>query len=104
MSMTRQQTGHSATVLAALTLAFALFILPPAFLVLLADPCHVFHKALPGIFQHGFNDNQRCQNAGLVNQYLADDTEGYDAALMGTSLSGSFIGADIANASSCSAH
>ncbi len=98
MSMTRQQTGHSATVLAALTLAFALFILPPACLVLLADPCHVFHKALPGIFHHGFNDNQRCQNAGLVNQYLADDTEGYDAALMGTSLSGSFIGADIANA------
>lgn len=43
MSMTRQQTGHSATVLAALTLAFALFILPPACLVLLADPCHVFH-------------------------------------------------------------
>lgn len=75
-------------VLSTLAIALMLFVALPTGFVLLADPCQIFHKPLPGWFHHGFSDFTPCQNAGLLNNYLNDPVEGFDAVLTGTSLSG----------------
>jgi hypothetical protein len=69
----------------------ALFFLVPAGIIVVADPCHIFHRPIPGIFFHGFTGDARCQNAGLINTYLSDKNEGFDSILLGTSLSGNFL-------------
>lgn len=57
---------------------------------MIADPCHIFHRPVPGIFFHGLSGNARCQNAGLINTYLSDPKEGFDSIFLGTSMSGNF--------------
>ena len=74
----------------------AISILLPVLMIVITDPCHIFHRPLPGIFFHGFSGNARCQNAGLINTYLADKREKFDSIFIGTSLSGNFIVGHIA--------
>lgn len=78
------------TVLITLAIGLLFFVVLPATLIVLVDPCHVFHRPLEGIFHHGFNSNGRCQNAGLINNYLGDPTQEIDTILLGTSLSSNF--------------
>lgn len=70
-------------------IALCLAVLVPALLVLYADPFQIYHKPLiKGMGLH--NDNQRYQNAGLINSWLADSSEHYDSVILGTSLSANF--------------
>lgn len=92
------QNRFQHTALGALLLAITVFVVLPSTIVVLADPCHVFHRPIGGIFRHGFTYNQRCQNAGLINQYLAGNGGRSAAVLVGTSLSGNFLPSDITRA------
>ncbi len=78
-------------VLTELCIAIAIFVILPAAFILSADPCHVFHKPLHRFLQHGFTPETRCQNAGLINSWLADVNEGFDSILVGASTSGNFL-------------
>lgn len=49
----------------------------------LLDPYHILHRPFWG--QPRFSTNQRFQNAGLINSYLAADL-GFDSVIIGTSL------------------
>lgn len=61
---------------------------------LYADPFQVFHKTrFTGM---GLSHLQRYANAGLINSYLADPAEGYDAVMIGSSLSENFTTRDAA--------
>jgi hypothetical protein len=65
-------------------------------LTLYVDPFQVYHKPfLPGM---QLNENQRYQNAGLINSWLADPEQGYDSVAFGASMSANFTGADLAAA------
>lgn len=56
--------------------------------VLYIDPFQVYHKPLlSGML---LNENQRYQDAGLINSYLAYAEQGYDSAAFGTSASANF--------------
>jgi hypothetical protein len=58
------------------------------FFVLYVDPFQIYHKPLlSGML---LNENQRYQNAGLINSYLDDPEQAYDAAAFGTSASANF--------------
>lgn len=82
--------------LTVITIVLFLFVAMPTVFVVLADPCHIFHKPLRGMFHHGFSDFTPCQNAGLLNTYLNDPAEKFDAVLVGTSLSGNLTPEHIA--------
>ena len=56
--------------------------------VLYVDPFQIYHKPLLSGMQ--LNENQRYQNAGLINSYLMDAERGYDSAAFGTSASANF--------------
>jgi hypothetical protein len=69
-------------------------LLAPALLAVYVDPFQIFHKSfLPGM---GLVNNQRFQNAGLINSYLADEAEQYDSVMIGSSVSDNFSSADVA--------
>jgi len=59
---------------------------------LLVDPFHLLHRPLWG--PPRFSGNQRYQNAGLINSYLAADL-GFDTLVIGTSLESAFGAARI---------
>jgi len=62
-------------------------------LVLYVDPFQIYHKPLlPGQL---LNENQRYQNAGLINSYLANPEQDYDSAAFGTSTSVNFTSKNI---------
>jgi len=63
-------------------------------LVFYVDPFQVFHKSF--LANAKLNENQRYQNAGLINTYLLDMTQGYDSAAFGSSASGNFSAAILA--------
>lgn len=73
----------------ALTTTLLIFV---SFIVYV-DPFQIFHKSY--IADMGLSYNQRYQNAGLINSYLADADAKYDSVMIGTSLSENFSG-DIA--------
>lgn len=73
----------------------ALAILPAALLVIYVDPFQIYHKSyINGL---DLRQNQRYQNAGLINSYLMDTKEAYDSVLIGTSMSQNFTGAMVSN-------
>jgi hypothetical protein len=57
---------------------------------LYVDPFQIYHKSF--LSGKGLNENQRYQNAGLINQYLADPAQDYDSIMVGTSMSQNFTG------------
>jgi len=57
----------------------------PALLVIYVDPFQIYHRAF--IPKMGLSENQRYQNAGLINSYLRDPSQGYDSIALGTSMS-----------------
>jgi len=63
----------------------AAVLLLPALLVLYVDPFQIFHK--PYLQEMGLRENQRYQNAGLINSYLADPAMAYDSIALGSSMS-----------------
>lgn len=63
----------------------ALVLVLPALLVLYVDPFQVFHTAY--LQKMGLRENQRYQNAGLINSYLADPAMAYDSIALGSSMS-----------------
>ena len=69
----------------------AIIVVLPALLVIYVDPFQIYHK--PRIAGMALQENQRYQNAGLVNSYLADTGEAYDSVMIGTSMSQNFTGA-----------
>ena len=75
-------------------LAFVALLALPLGLVLYVDPFQVYHR--PFIAGMGLVENQRFQNAGLINSYLADAEQGYDAVMIGSSVSDNFSSADAA--------
>jgi hypothetical protein len=81
--------SHSKTALASFFIALLLAAMPTA-LVVLADPCHIFHKPFRQILPHGFCGLPSYQLAGFINSYLADDNERFDSIILGTSLSENF--------------
>lgn len=58
------------------------------FFVFYVDPFQVYHK--PFLDGMKLNENQRYQDAGLINSYLADPEQAYDSAAFGTSASVNF--------------
>lgn len=77
----------------ALSITF-IILLAPATLSIYVDPFAIFHKSvIPGM---GLMGNQNFQNAGLINNYLSDSTEGYDSVIIGSSLSQNFSREDAA--------
>jgi len=62
--------------------------------VLYVDPFQVFHK--PWLAGMQMNENQRYQNAGLINSYLTDPERDYDSAAFGTSASANFSTTNLA--------
>jgi len=62
--------------------------------VFYVDPFQIYHK--PFLKNVLLNENQRYQNAGLINSYLNNSDEGYDAAAFGTSASVNFTSDAIA--------
>lgn len=67
-------------------------VLVPAALVLVVDPFRIYHDAW---FGQGLSPNQRYQNAGLINRYLADPASPYDSVILGTSMSANVRSAEI---------
>lgn len=66
-------------------IAVVLALLCPALLVWFVDPFRIYHESfIKDLPLHG---NQRYQNAGLINRYLADPSAGYDSIVIGTSMS-----------------
>lgn len=84
-------TSYKKNVLLSLAISVGLFVIFPAGLIFMADHCHIFHKPIKGIFDHGFTGDLRCQNAGLINNYLENPQEHFDSVFTGTSLSGNFL-------------
>lgn len=84
------KNAYKKNVVISLAVAIGIFVVLPAVFVFMADPCHIFHRPLPGILSHGFTGNARCQDAGLINTYLNDKKENFDSIFIGTSLSGNF--------------
>jgi len=71
-------------------IAVVVAIVPAFLLVVCVDPFQIYHRPLiPGM---GLQKNQRYQNAGLINSYLSDATQGYDSVIVGTSMSQNFTG------------
>jgi len=64
------------------------FLLMPALFVYYIDPYQIFHRTT--FANVNTLPNQRYQNAGLINSYLADPKENYDSIMVGTSLSDNF--------------
>lgn len=89
--------SYKKNVIVALIISVGLFVCLPTTLIFMADPCHIFHRPLTGIFKHGFTGDLRCQNAGLINTYLENPQEHFDSVLTGTSLSGNFLPEHIAD-------
>ncbi|NOR57730.1 MAG: hypothetical protein GQ474_04330 [Sulfurimonas sp.] len=56
---------------------------------LIIDPYQIFHQ-----HQKGFLNNERMQNAGLINSYL-DADNGYDAVIIGTSMTENFYASEV---------
>jgi len=81
-------------VMIALCLVVVAAILPALLLVFYVDPFQIYHK--PFVSGMTLQDNQRYQNAGLINSYLADPAEGYDSVIIGTSMSQNFTGEMVA--------
>lgn len=71
--------------LSVLIVAITMAVVCPVLLVWTVDPLRIYHDPLIEDFPlHG---NQRYQNAGLINRYLADPEQGYDSIVIGTSMS-----------------
>jgi len=71
-----------------LIVGLSLCLILPASFIYYTDPYQIFHKTkFPGI---GLTNNQRYHDAGLINSFLADPSEGYDSVLVGSSLSENF--------------
>lgn len=84
--------NHKNTTLITLGATLSLFVLLPACLVWLVDPCQIFHKPpRSGWLSHDFSYSERCQNAGLINSYLGNPADGFDSLITGTSLSNNFL-------------
>lgn len=75
-----------------ITLSLTIAVLLPALFIYYVDPFQIYHRSRYPIM--GLSDNQRFQNAGLINSYLADPAEGYDSVMIGSSLSDNFTSAD----------
>jgi hypothetical protein len=71
--------------------ALAIALFAPALLVAYVDPFQIFHKSY--LTDMGLINNQRFQNAGLINSYLLDPIEGYDSVMIGSSVSTNFTSA-----------
>lgn len=69
-------------------IAIALFL--PALFVVYVDPFQIFHKSY--LDSMGLINNQRFQNAGLINSYLLDPDQTYDSVMIGSSVSTNFTG------------
>lgn len=80
--------NHKKRAMFVLGIAIAVAVLPAFLLVVCVDPFRIYHK--PFIADVGLQENQRYQNAGLINSWLADETQGYDAVMIGTSMSQNF--------------
>lgn len=94
--MKTMQNSYKKNVFSSLTLASVVFFFLPVAFLFMADPCHIFHRPIPGIFNHGFTGDVRCQNAGFINTYLKNPQEAFDSIFIGTSLSGNFLPEHIA--------
>lgn len=70
-------------ILVACVLSLALLL--PALLVWIVDPFRIYHD--PFMAEFPLHGNQRYQNAGLINRYLANPEKGYDSIVIGTSMS-----------------
>jgi hypothetical protein len=84
------QDSHRKAFITLLSIVFIVFVAAPTLFIFSADPCHVFHKPFSGRLHHGFTPETRCQNAGLINSWLADPDEGFDAVMIGASTSENF--------------
>lgn len=62
--------------------------------IYVVDPFQVYHKPFWGSMN--LNENQRYQNAGLINSYLSDPGQGYDSVAIGASVSVNFTGKQLA--------
>jgi len=82
---------HRKRIILALIVTVAVAILPALALVIYVDPFQIYHKSF--ISGMGLQENQRYQNAGLINSYLNDPAEGYDSVMIGTSMSQNFTSA-----------
>jgi hypothetical protein len=80
-------------VMVLLLLVLMLALLVPVALVIGIDPFQIYHR--PWTRAQGFLANQRYQNAGLINSYLANPAENYDSVIIGTSMSENFTGEDV---------
>jgi len=73
-------------------------VLLPSLLVYVVDPFRIYHESIfPGL---GYSDNQRMQNAGLINTYLAPNDSNYNTIILGSSMAENFhpeITSDILN-------
>lgn len=87
--------NHRQRAVIALCTTLAIAILPALLMVIYVDPFQIYHR--PYIRDMGLQENQRYQNAGLINSYLADANQGYDSVLIGTSMSQNFTGAMVSN-------
>jgi len=67
----------------------------PTTIAILVDPFQIYHKSLFGTDK--FTKNQRYQNAGVINSYLADKKEGFDSIILGTSMTENFDPTNVAN-------
>lgn len=81
-------------ILVVLSVVVAVGLVIPALFILVVDPFQVLHQ--PFFSSRLLNENQRYQNAGLINSYLSDAGEKYDSAAFGTSLSVNFTGDSLA--------
>jgi hypothetical protein len=76
-----------------LLLVFLTAAVAVMFLVFYVDPFQIYHR--PFLSGQLLNENQRYQNAGLINSYLGDFKEGYDSAAFGTSASANFASSSL---------
>jgi len=77
-------------------IAIILALLLPSLLIVYIDPFQIFHKSF--ISGMGLVNNQRFQNAGLINSYLLDPDEKYDSVMIGSSVSTNFTTENAASA------
>lgn len=83
-------THYRRYLLSVLFASLGLLVLPAVF-VLVVDPLQIYHKHW--LTEVRFLPQERFQNAGLINNYLADD--GVDSLIVGTSVSQNFLASKV---------